>query len=103
MLPCRGEIWLADLGMIGKVRPVLIVSVSPGDFDRDLVSIVPRTTKLRGTAYEVPHGGRGFDPGGFEIQNIAGLSVVKCLRRIGVVDGETLGRVEDALRAWLGL
>lgn len=38
MNPTRGEIWLADLGMIAKTRPVLVLSVSPLDFERDLVS-----------------------------------------------------------------
>ncbi len=26
-LPERGEVWLADLGLAAKVRPVLVVSV----------------------------------------------------------------------------
>ena len=58
----RGEIWLADLGYLGKVRPVLILSVIPGDNDRALVSYVIRTTSIRGTAYEVPHMARGMKP-----------------------------------------
>ncbi len=39
----RGEVWLADLGYAGKVRPVLILSVEPGDADRALVTYVIRT------------------------------------------------------------
>ena len=38
----RGEIWLADLGYIGKTRPVMILSVPPGDEDRALVTYVIR-------------------------------------------------------------
>jgi len=34
MTPARGEVWLFDLGMEGKVRPALIVSVGYGDLDR---------------------------------------------------------------------
>ncbi len=33
----RGEVWLADLGYVGKIRPVLILSVLPGPDDRALV------------------------------------------------------------------
>ena len=27
--PGRGEVWLVDLGMIAKVRPALVISLSP--------------------------------------------------------------------------
>ena len=66
----RGEIWLADLGYIGKVRPVLILSVEPGDEDRALVTYVVRTTSARGTAYEVVHTARGMKPGVFTARNL---------------------------------
>ena len=45
----RGEIWLADLGYAGKIRPVLILSVPPGDEDRALVTYVIRTTSFTRT------------------------------------------------------
>jgi len=99
----RGEIWLADLGMIGKIRPVLIMSIPYDDRERALVSYVPRTRAVRGTRHEVAHQGRGFDPGAFEVQNISGMSPTRLIRRLGVVDGPTMARVEDALRSWLGL
>jgi mRNA-degrading endonuclease toxin of MazEF toxin-antitoxin module len=53
MTPARGEVWLFDLGMEGKVRPALIVSVAYGDLDRALVTILPHTTSLRGSQYEI--------------------------------------------------
>jgi mRNA interferase MazF len=53
MKPNRGEVWLFDLGMTEKVRPALIVSVAAGDADRALLTIVPHTTSLRGSQYEV--------------------------------------------------
>ncbi|MCU1236272.1 MAG: hypothetical protein JWP63_4239, partial [Candidatus Solibacter sp.] len=39
MIPARGEVWLFDLGMAEKVRPVLIVSTAFGDADRALVTV----------------------------------------------------------------
>ena len=45
----RGEIWLADLGYIGKTRPVMILSVPPGDEDRALVTYVKRMNACRAT------------------------------------------------------
>jgi mRNA interferase MazF len=101
--PLRSEIWLADLGMLGKVRPVLVASIAPDDSDRDMISIVPRTTAVRGTRFEVPHQGRGFEPGAFDAQGVASVPAAHLLRRLSVVDGPTLARVEDALRLWLGL
>ena len=103
MHPIRGEIWLADLGMLGKIRPVLVISIAPDDSDRDMISIVPRTTAVRGTRYEAPHQGRGFEPGAFDAQGVGSVPAVRLLRRLGVVDDPTLARVEDALRSWLGL
>ncbi len=99
----RGEIWLADLGYLGKVRPVLILSVIPGDNDRALVSYVIRTTSIRGTAYEVPHMARGMKPGVFDAQGIGTTDFNRLIRRLADVDATTLTRIEERVRAWLGL
>jgi mRNA interferase MazF len=53
MTPRRGEVWLWDLGMIEKVRPALVMSVSYGDLDRALITVVPHTTSLRGSEFEI--------------------------------------------------
>jgi mRNA interferase MazF len=47
MTPVRGEVWLFDLGMVEKIRPGLVISVTFGDADRALLTIVPHTTSLR--------------------------------------------------------
>jgi mRNA interferase MazF len=54
MRPTRGEVWLFDLGMAAKTRPVLVVSVAYGDADRAVVTVVPYTTQLRGSPFEMP-------------------------------------------------
>jgi mRNA interferase MazF len=99
----RGEIWLVDLGMVAKTRPVLLLSVAYDDIERAVVTFVPRTTALRGTRFEVPHVGRGFDAGGFDAQGLATAPVAHLVRRLGVIDGPTLAQIEDAVRRWLGL
>ena len=103
MNPTRGEIWLADLGMIAKTRPVLVLSVSPLDFERDLVSYVIRTTSLRETQYEIPHNHSGFKPGSFDVQSISTTVRPKFLRKLADVDSHTLSMVELALKQWLSL
>lgn len=99
----RGEIWLVDLGMVAKTRPVLILSVAIIGQERSLVSFIPRTTRVRGTRFEVPHSGRGFDAGAFDAQGIATVPAAQLIRRLGVIDGPSLARIEAAAKLWLGL
>jgi mRNA interferase MazF len=89
--------------MIAKVRPVLILSVEYQDQERAVVTYVLRTTSVRGTQYEVPHSARNMPAGAFDAQGLASIPDVKLERRLGVVDAETLAKVEDAVRAWLAL
>lgn len=98
----RGEIWIADLGMVAKVRPVLILSVEYQDNERAVVTYVIRTTRIRGTQYEVPHEARGMPAEAFDAQGLASIPDVKLERRLGVINEETLTKVEDAVCAWLG-
>ena len=71
MTPTRGEVSLFDLGMEGKVRPALVVSVPYGDLDRPLVTILPHTTSLRGSQYEIAVKVPFLKPGAFLVQNVA--------------------------------
>ena len=45
--PKPGEIWQADLGLVGKVRPVVIVSREEPDPPRVLFGYVPLTSQYR--------------------------------------------------------
>ncbi len=53
MSPRPGEVWLADLGLAAKSRPVVIVSRYDPDAPRALTIYVPLTTQNRGSKYEV--------------------------------------------------
>lgn len=99
----RGEVWMADLGFVAKVRPVVILSVNYRNEERAVVTYVLRTTCVRGTQYEVVHSSRGMKKGVFDAQGIGSIPEVKLERRLGVVDAVTLGKVEDAVRSWLDL
>jgi mRNA-degrading endonuclease toxin of MazEF toxin-antitoxin module len=99
----RGEIWLIDLGMVQKARPCLILSIAYLDHERAVVTYIPRTTRARGTRFEVSHEARGFDPGVFDAQGIGGVPVVKLERRLGVVESTILQQVEEAVKRWLNL
>ena len=68
--PNRGEVWIVDLGMAGKVRPCLVLSVPAGLADRALVTVVAHTTSVRGSNFEVPVQARFLSTGAFDAQNI---------------------------------
>jgi mRNA-degrading endonuclease toxin of MazEF toxin-antitoxin module len=98
----RGEIWLVDLGMVQKTRPLLILSVAFLDHERAVVTYVPRTTLIRNTRFEVPHQARGFEPGAFDAQGLGGVPTTKFIRPLGALDASTIQRVEIAVKSWLG-
>jgi mRNA interferase MazF len=94
---------LVDLGIAGKVRPVVVLSVAYLEDERALVTYVPRTTAQRQTRFEVFHNASGFDAGAFDAQGIGTTPSVKFMRRIATLDAATLVKVEAAVRRWLGL
>jgi mRNA interferase MazF len=97
-------VWLVDLGLAAKVRPGLVLSVSADeDSDRVLTTIVPHTTAVRGSRFEVPCDLPFLKPGAFDAQNLVTVATVKLSRRLGVVSSEVLASVEVVVKTWLGL
>ena len=102
--PRRGEVWLVDLGMVAKIRPGLVLSLSPDDdSDRVLTTIVPHTTSVRGSRFEVRCDLPFLKPGAFDAQNLVTIPTVKLSRRLGAVSSEVLASVEVVVKTWLGL
>jgi len=99
----RGEIWLIDLGLVQKTRPCLVLSIDFLDHERAVVTYIPRTTHPRQTRFEVPHRGRGFEPGAFDAQGIGSIPEVKLERCLSVLDPAVVQQVEAALKRWLAL
>jgi mRNA interferase MazF len=54
MTPKPGEVYLVDLGIAGKVRPVVIVTREDSNAPRAISVVVPLTKENRGSQYEVP-------------------------------------------------
>ncbi len=102
MTPARGEVWLFDLGMAGKVRPVLVVSAGYGDPDRALVTVVPHTTSLRGSRFEIQVSAPFLKPGAFLVQNIATYPNARAIRRLGSLKPSQFDTVFAGLLDWLG-
>src|SRR2546422_1815586 len=90
----RGDVWLADLGMAAKVRPVLVLSVPFGDKDYALVTVIPHTTIPRGSEFEVKLNVPWLEPGALNVQGMLAVPEAKFLRRVGTLDRGQLHQIE---------
>jgi mRNA interferase MazF len=89
--------------MAEKVRPALIASVPYGDLDRALITIIPHTTSLRGSRYEIPINAPFLRPGAFLVQNVATYPNVRAMRKLGTLKPpEQFDVVFAGLLGWLG-
>ena len=95
-----GDIWLADLGLAAKTRPILIVSRFDPDAPRALLTYVPLTTQHRGSRYEVQLGDLPFlhQASVVNIQGIGSLIEPRLERKLGQLSAATIAKVKDALR-----
>ena len=101
--PPRGEVWLVDLGLVAKIRPCAVISVPTEDSDRSLVTLVPHTTSVRGSRFEVAVQSRFLKPGAFDAQGIITVPHARLIRRIGLLAPVQMQALENAVRAWLGI
>ena len=105
MSPQPGEIWLADLGLAAKTRPVVIVSRQDPDPPRSLVLYVPLTTQRRNSPYEVPLPRLPFldRESVANVQGLGSLPTVRLERKMGRVSVEVMERLKDTLAFALDL
>lgn len=101
--PKRGEVWLVDLGYAAKVRPCLVISIPANDEDRALATLVPHTTSVRGTRFEVELRIKFLKAGAFDVQNLVTIPHAKLIRKLGYLSAVELTAIEDRLSMWLGL
>jgi len=113
--PCRGEIWLADLGAgegheQSGTRPVLVLSVDAFNAGpAGLVTTVPITAKIAKSRNIPSHILIGPPEGGLKTASVIlcdqtrTLSKTRLRARWGVITATTMGLVENAVRGLLGL
>ena len=92
-----------DLGLAAKVRPCLVLSIPLADVDRALVTLVPHTTSLRESRFEVALPVSFLRPGGFDAQNLVTVPLAKLIRVLGKLTAPHLSQVESRVSVWLGL
>ena len=105
MNPRPGEVWLADLGLAAKTRPVVIVSRFDPESPRALVTYIPLTTQNRASRYEVQLPKLGFlNALSFaNVQGIGSIPAVRLERRIGILPDASLVEVRRAIAFGLEL
>ena len=103
--PRPGEVWLADLGLAAKTRPVVILSRQDPDAPRALTIYVPLTTQTRGSKYEVELPKLPFlrERSVANVQGIASLTANRLERRIGEVPPDVLQRIREAVAFATGM
>lgn len=102
-MPSRGEVWLVDLGLAGKIRPAVILNKPFTDADRALITVIPHTQAVRGSSFEVQVPVPFLKGGAFLVQNPITIPSVKAERLLGRLTPPQLALVEAGVRGWLGL
>ena len=105
MNPQPGEVWLADLGLAAKVRPVVIVSRNDPDPPRALVIYVPLTTQSRQSRYEVVLPKQRFldRDSVVNVQGIGSLPIARLERKLGKLSDKLMNEIKLAISFALDL
>lgn len=105
MNPQPGEVWLADLGLAAKVRPVVIVSRNDPDPPRALVIYVPLTTQSRQSRYEVALPKQRFldSDSVVNVQGIGSLPIARLERKLGKLSDKLMNEIKLAISFALDL
>lgn len=99
MNPRHGEVWLVDMGMIGKTRPAIVLIADNLDAPRSLIIHIPITRQNRGSELEIPLGHLRFldSESVANVQAIGSLPSVRFEKLLGVVPAADLQKVKAAL------
>jgi len=105
MSPQAGEVWLADLGLAAKPRPVVVLSPFDPAPPRSILIYLPVTRQNRGSRLEVPVGHlRWLDPDStVNAQGIGSIPTVRFERKIGSLPALDFEKVKTAVRLACGV
>jgi mRNA interferase MazF len=94
-----GEVWLVDLGLSAKTRPVIIVSRYDPTPPRALILYIPVTTQNRGSNYEVELPTLSFLRQGSvaNVQGLGSIPAARLERKLGELPNETMLEIKQAL------
>lgn len=101
--PSPGEVWFVDLGMIAKARPCLVLSDYPADSELALILIVPHTTAVRGTRWEIGYDKPFLKTGVFHVQQLQPVSLSRFERKLGVLTDDEFRAIKARIMTLLRL
>lgn len=103
--PAPAEVWFADLGMVEKGRPVVVLCYPFPDDARELVIVAPLTSQIRGLRGEVDLGHPKWLPkrSAVNVQGMASFDRHKLTRRLGKLTEIQYDEVKAAIRDLLAL
>lgn len=103
--PKSGEVWFADLGIVEKGRPVLVLYYPDPSDARALSIVAPLTSQIRGQRGEVDLGHPKWlpKPSAVNIQGLASFDRNKLTRRFGKLTENQFEEVKAAIRDLLGI
>ena len=98
--PQPGEVWFAELGMVEKSRPVLVLAFPQARDARSLVVVAPLTSQIRGMRGEVLLGKPRWLPkiSAVNVQGLASFDPGKLSRKMGMLTADQYAAVRSALR-----
>jgi mRNA interferase MazF len=94
---------MVDLGLAAKVRPCVVLSIPFEETDRSLVTVIPHTTALRQSRFEIAVPTRFLRPGAFDAQGIVTVPAARLMNRLGTLAAGQLAPIERGVCAWLGI
>ena len=105
MNPYPGEIWLADLGLAAKTRPILVVSRYDPDPPRAMVTYVPLTTQYRQSPYEIALPRLRFlnQDSYVNVQGLGSIPRVRLERKLGKLSDNVMIGIKNAISFALDL
>jgi len=92
-----GEVWMVDLGLVGKIRPCLVLSDYPADNELALLVVVPHTTALRSNRWELPLPKPFLTQGAFHLQQIQAVPITRLERKLGLLTAAEFQNLKETL------
>jgi mRNA interferase MazF len=87
--------------MIEKVRPAVILSGSCGANNRDIITVIPHTTTLRGSRFEIHIPLPFLEQGAFLAQSPATVPTPRAEKLLGRMTEAQVRQIGDSLLEWL--
>ena len=103
--PQAGEIWIADLGTAGKIRPVLVLYYPKPDDSRMLAIVAPIPSQIRGCNGEndITHKNWLPNPSAINFQGLGSIARHSLSRKLGTLAKNDLDEIKSNLRNLLNL